>query len=223
MLAGLDPDRMDRLPDHRRARPRSSSRPAIATGTTTPSGRRGRASSSSADRRARPRPRWTAVDGPDRRCLLPRPGGGRGLAFDDFAAAAHAHGLPVLVDASMSLPPRANLRRFVTAGADLVAFSGGKTIRGPQASGFLAGRADLIVRSGSSSRTWTSSRPPGPTARSSSRGHRPAARARHRALDEGRQGGDRRAAGRARAICRPRRTGHDRPAGRRSPTTSPRG
>ena len=36
----------------------------------------------------------------------------------------------------------------VGAGADLVAFSGGKTIRGPQASGFLAGRADLLVSVG---------------------------------------------------------------------------
>jgi L-seryl-tRNA(Ser) seleniumtransferase len=44
----------------------------------------------------------------------------------------------------VNLPPRTNLRRFIAAGADLVAFSGGKTIRGPQASGFLAGRADLI-------------------------------------------------------------------------------
>jgi D-glucosaminate-6-phosphate ammonia-lyase len=71
-----------------------------------------------------------------------------GLPIETFVATAHDHGLPVLVDASMNLPPRSNLRRFVTAGADLVAFSGGKTIRGPQASGFLAGRADLIVSVG---------------------------------------------------------------------------
>jgi L-seryl-tRNA(Ser) seleniumtransferase len=61
---------------------------------------------------------------------------------------AHAHDLPVLVDASMNLPPRADLRRFIDAGADLVAFSGGKTIGGPQASGFLAGRADLLASVG---------------------------------------------------------------------------
>jgi seryl-tRNA(Sec) selenium transferase len=71
-----------------------------------------------------------------------------GLSIDDFVVTAHRHGLPVLVDASMNLPPRSNLRRFVAAGADLVAFSGGKTIRGPQASGFLAGRADLLVSVG---------------------------------------------------------------------------
>jgi L-seryl-tRNA(Ser) seleniumtransferase len=71
-----------------------------------------------------------------------------GLSIEDFVATAHARGLPVLVDASMNLPPRSNLRRFVAAGADLVAFSGGKTIRGPQASGFLAGRAELLVSVG---------------------------------------------------------------------------
>ncbi len=64
-----------------------------------------------------------------------------GLPFDDFVATAHAHDLPVIVDASVSLPPRTNLRRYIDAGADLVAFSGGKSIRGPQSSGILAGRA----------------------------------------------------------------------------------
>lgn len=71
-----------------------------------------------------------------------------GLSIETFATVAHTHGLPVLVDASMSLPPRENLRRFIAAGADLVAFSGGKTIGGPQASGFLAGRRDLLVSVG---------------------------------------------------------------------------
>ncbi|HEU0114475.1 MAG TPA: aminotransferase class V-fold PLP-dependent enzyme [Thermomicrobiales bacterium] len=60
-------------------------------------------------------------------------------------AIAHAHGVPVIVDAAAELPPRSNLRRFLAEGADLVVFSGGKAIAGPQASGILAGRADLIV------------------------------------------------------------------------------
>ena len=60
-------------------------------------------------------------------------------------AAAHAADVPVLVDAAAQLPPAANLRRFIELGADLVAFSGGKAIRGPQASGFLCGRRDLIA------------------------------------------------------------------------------
>ena len=58
---------------------------------------------------------------------------------------AHARGVPVLVDAAAQLPPKANLRRFVAAGADLVAFSGGKAIGGPQASGILCGRRDLVA------------------------------------------------------------------------------
>ncbi len=60
------------------------------------------------------------------------------------AEIAHAKGVPVIVDAAAELPPRANLRRFIEEGADLVVFSGGKAIGGPQASGILAGRADLI-------------------------------------------------------------------------------
>ena len=59
-------------------------------------------------------------------------------------ATAHQHGLPVIVDAAAQLPPKSNLRSFIDAGADLVLFSGGKAIGGPQASGILAGRSDLI-------------------------------------------------------------------------------
>ncbi len=57
---------------------------------------------------------------------------------------AHRRGLPVLVDAAGELPPRANLREILATGADLVCFSGGKAIRGPQATGILCGRRDLI-------------------------------------------------------------------------------
>lgn len=57
---------------------------------------------------------------------------------------AHEHDVPVIVDAAAELPPVANLERFVDAGADLVAFSGGKAIRGPQTTGILAGREDMI-------------------------------------------------------------------------------
>jgi L-seryl-tRNA(Ser) seleniumtransferase len=60
------------------------------------------------------------------------------------AREAHARGIPVLVDAAAQLPPAANLRRFLAEGADLVCFSGGKAIGGPQASGILAGRRDLV-------------------------------------------------------------------------------
>ncbi len=65
--------------------------------------------------------------------------------LDQVVRVAHAHGLPVLVDAAAQLPPQTNLRRFVEAGADLVAFSGGKALGGPQASGILCGRKDLVA------------------------------------------------------------------------------
>jgi L-seryl-tRNA(Ser) seleniumtransferase len=42
------------------------------------------------------------------------------------------------------LPPLENLSRFIEEGADLVSFSGGKGVMGPQSTGILAGRADLI-------------------------------------------------------------------------------
>lgn len=58
---------------------------------------------------------------------------------------AHAAGVPVIVDAAAQLPPQANLKRFIAEGADLVAFSGGKAIGGPQASGILCGKRDLIM------------------------------------------------------------------------------
>ncbi len=57
---------------------------------------------------------------------------------------AHAHDIPVIVDAASMLPPRANLYRYLKDGADMVVYSGGKGIRGPQGSGVLVGRADLI-------------------------------------------------------------------------------
>ncbi|HVY52087.1 putative transferase [Hypericibacter adhaerens] len=63
----------------------------------------------------------------------------------EVASLAHELGVPVLVDAAAELPPLANLKRFIAEGADLVAFSGGKMIGGPQGSGLLCGRRDLVA------------------------------------------------------------------------------
>ena len=143
-----------------------------------------------------------------------------GLPIEAFVAAAHAHGLPVLVDASMNLPPRANLRRFTDAGADLVAFSGGKTIRGPQASGFLAGRADLLdLGRAPAAGHGRAHGDLGPSRARRERRHPAPADPRHRPVDEDRQGGDRRAARRPRALRRPGRGRRDRALdGRRRPS-----
>lgn len=67
------------------------------------------------------------------------------LALDEVVEVAQRARVPVIVDASAALPPRDNLRRFLAAGADLVTFSGGKGIGGPQASGILCGRRELVA------------------------------------------------------------------------------
>ena len=66
------------------------------------------------------------------------------LNFETVVATAHASGIPVIVDAASTLPPVDHLRCWVRRGADLVIYSGGKGIRGPQDAGLLAGRRDLI-------------------------------------------------------------------------------
>jgi D-glucosaminate-6-phosphate ammonia-lyase len=66
------------------------------------------------------------------------------LSLEETVQIAHRHGVPVLVDAAGALPPPDGLRQFIAAGADLVSYSGGKALGGPQASGILAGRTDLI-------------------------------------------------------------------------------
>ena len=149
MLAGLDPDRMDRLPDMgdgpseilvQQAHRNPYDHLVRASGARL--AEFGDASGATVDEMA-------ARIGPATAgAFYHGQAETAGLPIADFVRVAHAHGLPVLVDASMSLPPRDNLRRFITAGADLVAFSGGKTIGGPQASGFLAGRRDLLLSVG---------------------------------------------------------------------------
>lgn len=61
---------------------------------------------------------------------------------------AHRHGVPVIVDAAAQIPPVENLWRFTHMGADLVLFSGGKGLCGPQSSGLILGRRDLIAACG---------------------------------------------------------------------------
>ena len=68
----------------------------------------------------------------------------RVMPLDQVCEIAHARDVPVIVDAASMLPPRRNLYRFLQDGADMVVFSGGKGVRGPQGTGILCGRRDLI-------------------------------------------------------------------------------
>jgi uncharacterized pyridoxal phosphate-dependent enzyme len=64
---------------------------------------------------------------------------------EEFAGLGKKHGIPTLNDAAADVPPVSNLWNYTAMGFDLVAFSGGKGIRGPQSAGLLLGRKDLIA------------------------------------------------------------------------------
>jgi D-glucosaminate-6-phosphate ammonia-lyase len=64
---------------------------------------------------------------------------------EEFAQLGKKHGVPTLNDAAADVPPVENLWKYTAMGFDLVAFSGGKGIRGPQSAGLLLGRKDLIA------------------------------------------------------------------------------
>ena len=67
------------------------------------------------------------------------------LPIEQVVDIAHRRGVPVLVDAAAQIPPMASLWRFTReAGADAVIVSGGKGLRGPQASGLVLGRRAVI-------------------------------------------------------------------------------
>ena len=62
----------------------------------------------------------------------------------EFVEISRTAGVPCLIDAAADIPPVENLNDLIGLGFDLAAFSGGKGIRGPQSSGLLLGRKDLI-------------------------------------------------------------------------------
>jgi len=68
---------------------------------------------------------------------------GNPFTLKQYVDACHRHGVPVLIDAAADLPLRPN--PYLDAGVDLVAYSGGKILRGPQTSGILLGRKDLVA------------------------------------------------------------------------------
>ena len=74
------------------------------------------------------------------------------ISREDWVRVAHAHGVPCFNDAAADVPPISNLWAYTGMGFDLVTFSGGKGIRGPQNAGLLLGRKDLIEAA-----TWSNS------------------------------------------------------------------
>src|SRR4051812_16845992 len=72
------------------------------------------------------------------------------IGREDWIRAAHAHGVPCFNDAAADMPPVSNLWNYTQMGFDLVTFSGGKGMRGPQNAGLLLGRKDLIAAAAAS-------------------------------------------------------------------------
>jgi L-seryl-tRNA(Ser) seleniumtransferase len=66
------------------------------------------------------------------------------ISREDWVRVAHKHGVPCFNDAAADVPPISNLWKYTEMGFDLVTFSGGKGLRGPQCTGLLLGRKDLI-------------------------------------------------------------------------------
>src|SRR4051812_29707242 len=67
------------------------------------------------------------------------------IGREDWIRVAHAHGVPCFNDAAADMPPIANLWNYTQMGFDLVTFSGGKGLRGPQNAGLLLGKKELIA------------------------------------------------------------------------------
>jgi L-seryl-tRNA(Ser) seleniumtransferase len=74
------------------------------------------------------------------------------ISREKWIEVAHRHGVPCFNDAAADVPPISNLWNYTQMGFDLVTFSGGKGLRGPQNAGLLLGRKDLIEAA-----TWSNS------------------------------------------------------------------
>lgn len=64
---------------------------------------------------------------------------------EEWVSIGQKHNLPTMIDIAADVPPVENLWKFNDMGFDLVAISGGKAMRGPQSTGILMGKKDLIA------------------------------------------------------------------------------
>jgi L-seryl-tRNA(Ser) seleniumtransferase len=85
-----------------------------------------------------------AISGNTAMCFFYNAADEGAISREDWIRVAHAHGVPCLNDAAADVPPISNLWNYTQMGFDLVAFSGGKGMRGPQNAGLLLGKKDLI-------------------------------------------------------------------------------
>ena len=67
------------------------------------------------------------------------------IQYEEFIKIGKDHGIPTMNDCAADVPPVENLFKYTKMGFDLVCFSGGKGLRGPQSAGLLLGRKDLIA------------------------------------------------------------------------------
>lgn len=67
------------------------------------------------------------------------------ISLPEIMPVLKRRGIPVVVDAAAEVPPKKNIRKYLEMGADAVLFSGGKEIRGPQASGLILGTREMIA------------------------------------------------------------------------------
>jgi len=66
------------------------------------------------------------------------------IKWEEFIALGKKYNIPTFIDCAADVPPVENLFKFTKMGFDLVAFSGGKGIRGPQSAGLLLGKRKYI-------------------------------------------------------------------------------
>jgi uncharacterized pyridoxal phosphate-dependent enzyme len=67
------------------------------------------------------------------------------IKVDEWVKLAKEYKIPCMNDAAADTPPVSHLWDYANMGYDLITFSGGKAIRGPQCAGMLLGRKDLVA------------------------------------------------------------------------------